>query len=302
MSVEYQYAEDYLRTGGRTKGGDLSDAGGLSGDAFQDIPRGSSRGATGAEKGLKALFVVIALILVVELIWLFGVKAALPLSTVKISGIPELDRSFVLLQGGIDSRSSFITVNAQAVEEALAELTQVASARVIKRYPDGLEIVLAPSKPAALSLVSIDGRLRPVYFDKQGVIIRIGKDIREKDRAADIPIVSGIIFEEPRLGARLPAMFEPFFSRLEELNEAVPELLAAISEIRVQRKAYDGFDLLLFPVHNQVRFRLESELNEDTLRYMLLMIDVFVSQGLTVEEVDLRTGTASYVVKEASSG
>jgi hypothetical protein len=35
---------------------------------------------------------------------------------------------------------------------------------------------------------------------------------------------------------------------------------------------------------------------------MLLMIDVLVSQGVEVDEVDLRTGTASYIVKEASSG
>jgi cell division protein FtsQ len=96
-------------------------------------------------------------------------------------------------------------------------------------------------------------------------------------------------------------MFGSFFAALEHLHDTAPELLAVLSEIRINRKAYDGFDLILYPSHNPVKVRV-SELNEDMLRYMMLVIDVFFSKDIPVEEIDFRTSTASYTVKEASSG
>ncbi|MDR1949661.1 MAG: FtsQ-type POTRA domain-containing protein [Spirochaetaceae bacterium] len=254
------------------------------------------------DKWLKIFCIVVFILLAAELVWLFGVKISMPLAAVEVRGIPGLDKAAVLAQGGIDSRSSFMTVNSRAVERALAELYQVESARVIKRYPDGLEIILKPRKAVAVSLLYINGRLFPVYLDKQGVIIKIGITGKAEALSPALPIVSGLFSELPVLGSRLPPLYESFFFRLEQLVVSAPELLAAISEIRVNKKVYDGFDLVLYPVHNPIRFRFEAELNEDMLRYMLLMIDVLISRGVIVDEVDMRTGTASYVVKEASSG
>jgi cell division protein FtsQ len=254
------------------------------------------------DRWLKVLFILVLILLAAEFIWLFAVKISMPLAAVEVRGIPGLDKAAVLAQGGIDYRSSFMSVKPRMVEKALAEMYQVESARVIKRYPDGLEIILSPRKAVAVSLFSIDRRLFPVYIDKQGMIIRIGNVEEAETPNPELPLVSGLFTELPDLGSRLPPGFEAFFFRLEQLKVSAPELLGAISEIRINKKAYDGFDLLVYPMYNPIRFRFEAELNEDMLRYMLLMIDVLVSGGVTVDEVDLRTGTASYVVKEASSG
>jgi cell division protein FtsQ len=255
------------------------------------------------DKWLKRVVMVIAGILGAELIWLFGITPLLPLSAADVSGIPGIDRASILAQGGISVRSSFATVNPKEVQRRLESFYLVESAQVVKQYPDTVRIVLEPRKIAAMSLTKINGRTTPVYFDRYGVIIKIGNGGGLPRLPPSIPLISGFVFSEPVLGTRLPAMFERFLSSLARINAASPELLTAVSEIRINRKAFDGFDLILYPAHSPVRFRVEADLDEDTLRHMILMIDVLGSAGgVPVEEIDLRTGTASYKEKEASSG
>jgi cell division protein FtsQ len=270
--------------------------------AAEEPAAGPVRGTAKTDRWIKILLIAVFLLLAAELVWFFAVKVSMPLSTVEVRGIPGLDRDAVLAQGGIGRGTSFMTVKPRVVEKALEEMHQVESARVIKRYPDGLEIILSPRRAVAVSIFSIDGRVFPVYIDRQGVIIRIGNGGEGKVSSPGLPVVSGLFSELPLPGSRLPPLYEPLFFRLEQLAVSAPELLAAISEIRVNKKSYEGFDLVLYPMYNPVKFRFESELNEDMLRYMLLIIDVLISGNAAVDEVDLRTGTASYVVKEASSG
>jgi cell division protein FtsQ len=255
------------------------------------------------DKRLKVLILALALILGVELIWLLGISPWMPLSVIEVTGIPELEKAVVLAQAGIDERSSFMTISAGASEYALESLHQVGSARVVKRFPDTVRITLEPRRAVAFSLAAVEGRISPVFFDKQGVVFKIGQDDAGTDLIpASLPIISGLIFEQAVLGTRLPAMFNTLLSDLERINRTAPELLRAVSEIHINRKLYDGFELVLYPVYYPVKVRLGRELKEDTLRYMLLLIDVFNAQDVDVEELDFRTGTASYTVKEASIG
>jgi len=254
------------------------------------------------DKWLRRLILTVSIILGAELIWIFGITPLLPLSVVEVSGIPGLDRAAILEKAGIRAHSSYITVNPQEAERALKELYQVESAQVIKSYPDTLRIILEPRKPAAIALATVEGKPLPLLFDKNGVVIRIGKEIRELPTTPLLPIISGLIFEQVAVGMRLPALFTSFLSNLDAINMAEPELLTAISEIRINPKSYNGFDLILYPVSSPIRVRVESELNVDVLRYMILMIDVLLQNGVAVDEIDLRTSAASYSIKEASFG
>ena len=285
MTDDYLLAEDPLASGA---------------GAEEDFARETR--SPGLERWLKILIAVVILALAGELVWLFGVKAMMPFSLVDVTGIPGIDRAMVLAQAGIGSHSTYLTVDPRASEAALEELYQIGAATVVKRYPDRLQIFLEPRRAAAMSLLPVAGRLQPVYFDKRGVIIKIGNSGRDGPALPSLPLVSGLDFEGAHLGMKLHPQFEALFAQLEKLNAASPELMTAVSEIRINWKSYAGYDLVIYPVHYPTRFRLESELSEDTLRYMLLMIDVFALRGAAVDEVDLRTGTASYIKKEASSG
>jgi cell division protein FtsQ len=262
------------------------------------------------EKGLKRLIIVAALILSAEFLWLFAVSPCMPFSSVEVKAFPAISRDIVLSLAGIKESTSFITLNVKTAEKALAGYYLVESAKVIKHFPDRISIFLEPRHAVALSLVTYQNRTVPVYFDKEGVIFQIGNE--QKIRMSALPVISGLVIEDPYLGMRFPALFCPLFAEIEKLQNTVPELLSAISEIRINRKPYDGFDLVLYPVHNSVSVRLENNLNEDTLRYMMLILDVFEKEAggkrisgnsrLAQREIDFRTGVASFSVKEAPSG
>jgi cell division protein FtsQ len=254
----------------------------------------------GFEKGLKRLIVIAAVILGAECLWLFVVSPCMPLSTVEVNTFSGFDRAGVLALAGISEGTSFFSLDAGAAETALKGYYLVESARVIKRFPDRVRIYLEPRRAVALSLAAVSGRFLPVYFDRDGVIFKIGNG--DGRAPANLPIISGLVVEQPVLGMRLPAALGPLLTELEKIGASSPELLGAVSELRINRKPFDGFDLILYPLHNPVRVRLEHTINEDTLRYVMLLLDVFKSKDSIPEEIDFRSGVASYTVKEAPSG
>ncbi|MDR0722238.1 MAG: FtsQ-type POTRA domain-containing protein [Treponema sp.] len=254
------------------------------------------------EKALKWIIIVIVAIIGGELLLLLVVNPCLPLSRIEVTGMPELDVAMVLKQAGITRRSSYISVNSRRAEAYLKALSTVASAKVIKGFPNSVRIVLEGRKAVALSFVMVNGKVYPVFFDHRGVVFKIGYEAQETAASLSIPIITGLLTEQPFVGMQLPLMPRALLSNLARIQEAAPELLAAISEITLTRKAFDSYDVILYPVHNPVRIRLGSDLNESMLRYVLLVVDVCVSKGAKIEEIDFRTGTASYTIKGASSG
>ncbi|MDR2536102.1 MAG: FtsQ-type POTRA domain-containing protein [Treponema sp.] len=254
------------------------------------------------EKALKLVIVIALIILGGELVMILLVNPCLPLSKVEVAGVSGLDKKMVLETAGITDKSSYITVNPQTVERKLKTLLEVESAKVTKRFPDSVRITLEARKAIAMSFGMVDGKVCPIFFDKQGLVFMIGTEDQHITPPFSIPIISGVVNEQPFLGMRLPGIFSALLSNLEMIRVAAPELLAAVSEIQVNRNVFDGYDLTLYPVHNRVKIRIGSELNEYMLRYVMLVVDVCISRGTRIEEIDFRTGTASYTIKEASSG
>jgi cell division protein FtsQ len=269
-----------------------------------DLARGPETVPSRTEKILKRIVLVISLALAAELVWLLGVTPFMPFSRIDISGDVSgggMDREAVLAGAGISPRSSFVSLNTREAERALRTLPRVENAKVFKHFPDRLEIILEGRRAAAVSLANLGGVPVPVFYDKKGVIFQIGFDTgfnneEESRKAESLPVVSGLVIEQPFPGMRLPAMFHSFLESLEEIELSSPELLDAVSEIRINRKSFDGFDLILYPVHNRISVRL-SELNGELLRYTLLMVDVLAAEGRGIRTIDFRSGIASYTPK-----
>jgi cell division protein FtsQ len=254
------------------------------------------------DRRLKWIFIALAVLLAGELVWVLGITPCMPFSVIEINEIPGLDRGEALARAGIGLHSSYMTVDARGAELSLSAMYQVESAIVRKQFPDTIRITLEGRKAVAMALAPVQGKLEPVLFDKYGVIFQIG------DRGADsgvaietLPLISGLVFTDVSLGTKLPAIFRGFLSDLAKLNSAAPELLGTISEIHASRKPYNGLELALFPIHYPAKVLVGNEITADTIRYMLLLIDVFKKQGVVTDEIDFRTGTASYK-KEASLG
>jgi cell division protein FtsQ len=271
---------------------------GYTAERIMDMPApDASRPLIG--RGLKRFMLITSFVIGLELAWLFVVSPCLPFSTVEVNAFPGIERSWVLNLAGIDASSSWFSVDAGKAEASLESFYQIERARVIKRFPDRVKVYVTPKTPAAMTLLPVNGRVTPVYFDRNGVIFKMGNGGMPVE---EVPIISGVVIENPHLGMRLPAPFCPLLAQLEKIRSDAPELLGAVSEIKINRKPFDGFDLILYPVHNPVKVRLEPDLNEEILRYVMLMIDVFVSRHTALEDLDFRTGIASYSLKEAPPG
>ena len=251
------------------------------------------------EKGLKRLLIIAAVIFSAELIWLFGISPFIPFSAIEVHGFQGLTREQILAIAGVDDSSSYISTNIAAVKEKVSANILVESAVVMKRFPDKLSIFLNPRQAAAVTLTTVNSKQVPMYIDRHGVFFKTGKgNLTEK---TDIPVLSGI--ESPMLNMRLPSALVPLVANLSEIASSSPELLSAISEIRIERKTWDGFELVLFPVHSNVRVRLENNLTEETLRYMLLVLNVFETSAIDAQkpqEIDFRSTMGSYKIKEQS--
>ncbi|MDR0323153.1 MAG: FtsQ-type POTRA domain-containing protein, partial [Treponema sp.] len=198
----------------------------------------------------------------------------------------------ILGLAGIDDSSSFFSDNVKDIQEKLNGHVLVESSVVVKRFPDRLSVHINPRQAAAVALTNAGSRQMPLYIDRQGVFFKFADALQE----TGFPVLSG--FENPILNMRLPAGLVPLTESLYEISSSSPELLAAISEIRIERKAWDGFDLVLFPVHSSIKVRLENNLSEDILRYMLLMLNVFEESSQKPAEIDFRSGMGSYRIKE----
>jgi cell division protein FtsQ len=250
------------------------------------------------EKGLRRLLILAAFILAAELIWLFAVSPCIPFSTMEVSGFPGFDRVEILACAGITENSSFISTDVKDAQMRLSAHNLVESARVTKRYPDRLSVYLEGRRPAAVSLAYDGGAQKILYIDRHGVIFKTSKE-RPDDA---LPVVSGLDFDALPLGTPLPAALTPLFENISIIAANAPELLEAVSEIRVERKAWDRFDAVVYPTHSPIRARYENKLTEDNLRYMLLALDVFKSRFPKPEELDFRSGMSSYKIKGAPSG
>lgn len=245
------------------------------------------------EKGLKRLLIIAAVIFAAQLIWLFGITPFIPFSTIEVHGFSGLQRTEILSIAGINENSSFVSTNTREIQNKLSAYVLVESAVVMKRFPDKLSIFLTPREAAAVTIATVGNRQIPMYIDRHGVIFKVGE--AELLETRHLPVLSGI--GNPRLNMRLPDALVPLVESLCEISSASPELLSAISEIRIERKAWDGYDMVLFPVHSSIRVRV-NYLTEDVLRYVLLMLNVFENDIQKPNEIDFRSGMGAYKLKE----
>jgi len=239
-------------------------------------------------------FLAIAVIVIFGgLIWWFFVSPAMVPATVSISGFDGMDDATVRRYAGIGNRATFVSVNAREAQSMLERHPLVESASVVKTFPDRVSIRIVPRVAVATGLVRVDGRMRPLYFDRHGVGFRIGSGADGPAAASMLPLVSGLDWGDARLsvGARLPEPVLPLFERIGAITDEEPNIWRAISQIAVEWNDNETFDLVLYPTGDFVRLRMGSDISWERIRYALLMLDVVRRMGSSAPgEIDVRSG------------
>lgn len=180
------------------------------------------------------------------------------------------------------------------VNQAAAILSSEAgieSVKIEKKFPDKIYINVEERTPVAVTFVVENGCSSTVQIDKNGVLFP-GKE-NSVVNTNEVPIISGLPVEYMSKGMRIPVKYRPLIDQISNISELPQKYFASISEICVLPKDSGSYELALIPAQSKIKVLTDRALNEDALKYMMVVLDVVNKFGTDVAEVDLRYGSVS---------
>ena len=252
-----------------------------------------------AEKKIKLIKVIFCLLCFALLCELVIYKYVMPsFSSPKVTVIGQKEYSAeeiarMLLPMNSTSWFDFDVEQAVAILSSEAGIDHVS---VEKKFPDKIFVNVTEREPVAVTFVMEQGRTSPVQIDKNGVLFP-GK--RNPAAESELPIVSGLPVEYMSKGMRIPAKYRPLIDQISKISEMPQHYFASISEICVLPKDSGNYELALIPSQSKIKVLTDRALNEDALKYMLVVLDVVNQIGTDdeVSAVDLRYGSVSYITR-----
>lgn len=231
----------------------------------------------------------------------FAVPQVTRIGRVSVHGMRFMNESDVARALLLTGDTNLVNVDIQAMAGRIMADPRVESVEIGRVLPDGLSVRLTERRAVAALLVQDAGETREILVDASGVAFL---DANAGGFSADLPVISGIRFEDFRIGQRLPEYLTPLLGDVARIGTAKPGLIAAFSEIRVVKLADREAELLLYPVHAAIPIRMPPSLSEENLSSALLVLDILSGRKdqPKIEEIDFRTGTVTYRTKGGLSG
>ena len=263
---------------------------------LSDDYEGSSDGKTEKKiKFIKVIFCVLCFALLCELVIYKYIMPSFSSPKVTVTGQKEYSAEEIarlLLPMNSTSWFDFDVEQAVALLSSEAGIDHVS---VEKKFPDKIYVNVAEREPVAVTFVMDHGCTAPVQIDKNGVLFPAKKASAEET----LPIVSGLPVEYMSKGMRIPAKYRPLIDQISKISEMPQHYFASISEICVLPKDSGNYELALIPSQSKIKVLTDRALNEDALKYMLVVLDVVNQIGTDneVSAVDLRYGSVSYITR-----
>jgi cell division protein FtsQ len=240
---------------------------------------------------------IIAAVIAGELAFQFLIAPNMKVDKIVFDSNVPLRREELLAAAGLNGTLFYFKIDIEAVQKGLEALPAVKSASVEKSFPGSLRIVARGREPVAVAYAETETGMLPLAFDEDGVIFLAGANVPE----TNLPVLSGLRFENPGLGTRLPPMLKPFLQDILNLRKGSPALFAAFSEMRVVPRGAEHFEILLYPEYYRAPLRIEGELDAERCKMFLIVLDALLRDGTldTLAEIDCRTGDMVYRLKES---
>ena len=234
------------------------------------------------------LVIVLSFVLLMEIIFHLIIAPRMVVRNIEISSDSTLTLSdeSVLRIAGITGEEYFFSLRTDEISANLQSYPIIKEVTAEKIFPDTLHIKISQRKPVILSLIDVEGETVPVALDEDGFVIQIGETVNQ----LDLPVLSGLVFPDIKLGQRVNRLLLSFLVDLKRLKQSSPALFNLISEVKLVRNRAD-FEGLLFLRGYDVKVRIGASINEDLMKDILLVLDVFrrdeISENLA--EIDFRT-------------
>ncbi len=240
---------------------------------------------------VKIIVLILCILLVIEGIFYMLIIPCLAPVKVQFSGLKNLPSSVLLDKLSKTGDVTWIQFDSSRAVDVLSTLSAVDTVSVDKVFPDKVLINVKERTAVAKTIVSINGRSMSVQIDENGVLFSNTTSVASD---SNIPLISGLPIENMQTGMRFPAKYKPLMAQIAEIQKLPQKYFVAISEIQVVPKEYGNYELVLYPIHTHVKVLTDRSLNEDALKYMMVVLDVVNSFEPDVREIDLRYGSVSY--------
>ncbi len=260
----------------------------------------NSRGQSSVKKIERVFtgFIILLLgIIILELGFHFLIAPSVTIDRIIIStesNFPYSD-DYLLDKAGISQSDTFFDINTDLVEKRLMTVPSIRSVSVKKVFPSVVKIGIDSRIPVGLSLITTDNGIVPAVIDNEGVVYMTGYDLV----SMDLPVISGLDFPEIKNGMRMPRELCSFLEDMEVIKKSSPGLYGLISEIKFVRKGSIDYEVLLYPRNHKTRIRIGSSLDEEMLKYIIMVLEVISDRpGMEgLEEIDFRTGDVVYRIQ-----
>lgn len=247
---------------------------------------------------VKIFAAVFGILLLCELCVYFFVVPCLDKVEVSWSGLSSYSKESM---NGVISQclnKKFLNFSTSEAKSLVMSVPGVESVQISKRFPNKVHIHVNERKPVAMTFVSSNGRTIPVEIDKNGVLFNgtvNSSNLVNSD--SSLPLISGIPVENIPEGMRIPQKYRALMEQIDQIRSLSQNYFAAVSEIHVIPKEYGNYELVLYPIHSRTRILTGRQLNEESLQYMMVALDVVNALEPDVEEIDLRYGSVTYRTK-----
>lgn len=246
-------------------------------------------------KIIKIVFGILCFFLVAELVIYKYVMPAFSSPKVTVSGQNIYSAEEIAEKLLPMNSTNWMNFNVSQAVSILSSEPGIDNVIVEKKFPDRIFINVVEREPVAVTFIMDDGYTNPVQIDKNGVLFPV------KDRAVVdsnvIPIISGLPVEHMSGGMRIPSKYRPLIDQIYKIRSLGKNYFAGISEICVLPKDTGNYELALIPSQSKVKVLTDRTLNEDALKYMMVVLDVVNKLGTDVSEIDLRYGSVSCKIR-----
>ena len=247
-------------------------------------------------KFIKVIFCVLCFALFCELIIYKYIMPSFSSPKVTVTGQKEYSAEEIARLLLPMNSTNWFDFDVEQAVSLLSSESGIDHVVVEKKFPDKIYVNVTEREPVAVTFVMENGRTSPVQIDKNGVLFP-GKNVSASNSQTILPIVSGLPVEYMSKGMRIPAKYRPLIDQISKISDMPQHYFASVSEICVLPKDSGNYELALIPAQSKVKVLTDRALNEDALKYMLVVLDVVNQIGTDVAAVDLRYGSVSYITR-----
>jgi len=246
-------------------------------------------------KIIKIIFCILCFILVSELIIYKYIMPSFESPKVTVNGQKLYSAEEIAMKLLPMNSANWFDFDVEEAVSILSSEPGLEKVIVEKKFPDKIYVDIVERDPVAVTFIEDGGHSYPVQIDKNGVLFSLKNN--EILNSNEIPIISGLSVEHMSGGMRISSKYRPLIEQILKIKKEGKNYFAGISEICVLPKETGTYELELIPSQSKIKVLTDRTLNEESLKYMMVVLDVINLLDTDVSEVDLRYGSVSCKIR-----